>query len=229
MALAGLTATVAFLLVTMTIGSNVLSLSLRKALDESVKANADARQANNDLEKTTAEVKETNLKLEKANANANAQLWQSYLSHARASRMTRKPGQRFESLRAIDKALRLPLPPNRSLDELRTEAIAALCLPDLETATEWDQVSEGCTAFAIDPAFERHMPGATRPATCSSAVSRTTRICSIFPAAPALPSMPVWSGARMAGSCTNCVRGCKQAVPARVAARWPAAGRRSER
>ncbi len=158
-ALAGLTATVAFLLVTMTIGSNVLSLSLRKALDESVKANADARQANNDLEKTTAEVKETNLKLEKANANANAQLWQSYLSHARASRMTRQPGQRFESLRAIDKALRLPLPPNRSLDELRTEAIAALCLPDLETATEWDGVSEGCTAFAIDPAFERYAWG----------------------------------------------------------------------
>ena len=35
--------------------------------------------------------------------------------------MSRQPGQRFDSLRAIRKALDLPLPSGRTLDELRTE------------------------------------------------------------------------------------------------------------
>src|SRR5262249_22018876 len=51
---------------------------------------------------------------------------------ARAVRMTGRVGQRLEALRSIREALDLPLPPNHTRAELRTEAIAALALPDFE-------------------------------------------------------------------------------------------------
>jgi serine/threonine protein kinase/WD40 repeat protein len=85
-----------------------------------------------------------------------AKLWDSYLSQARANRMTRQPGQRFATLRAIQEAMKLPLPEGRSLDELRTEAIAALCLPDLEVEREWTLDVKGVTAFTIADTFERY-------------------------------------------------------------------------
>jgi serine/threonine protein kinase/WD40 repeat protein len=85
-----------------------------------------------------------------ANLQANTRLWESLLVQARASRMTGQPGQRFETLRTIQKALALPVPPGRSRDELRTEAIAALLLPDLEVAKEWDGWPPGVVAWTID-------------------------------------------------------------------------------
>jgi serine/threonine protein kinase/WD40 repeat protein len=91
-----------------------------------------------------------------AKREALAKLWDSYLSQARANRMTRQPGQRFATLRAIQEAMKLPLPEGRSLDELRTEAIAALCLPDLEVEREWTLDVAGLTAFTIADTFERY-------------------------------------------------------------------------
>jgi serine/threonine protein kinase len=91
-----------------------------------------------------------------AEHEALAKLWDSYLSQARANRMTRQPGQRFATLRAIQEAMKLPLPEGRSLDELRTEAIAALCLPDLEVEREWKLDVTGLTAFTIADTFERY-------------------------------------------------------------------------
>ena len=73
--------------------------------------------------------------------------------------MSKRPGQRFDSLGAIEKALALPLPPGRSKDELRTEAIASLLLPDLEVAKEWPGWPRGTTAVAMDPAFQRYARG----------------------------------------------------------------------
>ena len=125
-AVAGLTAAVLLLLVTVAFVSSVSTLWLKEALSES----------------------------KRATAAANTNLWRSYLDQARASRMTRQPGQRFQSLRAIENALRLPVPVDRSLDELRTEAIAALCVPDIEIAKELK--GEGYQSFVVDPAFERY-------------------------------------------------------------------------
>jgi WD40 repeat protein/tRNA A-37 threonylcarbamoyl transferase component Bud32 len=92
-----------------------------------------------------------------AKREALAKLWGSYLSQARANRMTRQPGQRFATLRAIQEAMKLPLPEWRSLDELRTEAIAALCLPDLEVERAWklDLKFPG-PVFTIADTFERY-------------------------------------------------------------------------
>jgi serine/threonine protein kinase/WD40 repeat protein len=91
-----------------------------------------------------------------ANQEAQAKLWDSYLSQARANRMTGRPGQRFATLRAIQEAMKLPLPDGRSLDELRTEAIAALCLPDLEVEREWKLHVMGQSGLTIADTFERY-------------------------------------------------------------------------
>jgi serine/threonine protein kinase/WD40 repeat protein/Tfp pilus assembly protein PilF len=126
--LATLSVSVALLITLLAIVSTTGALWLGKALSDSKRANADAK----------------------------AQLWDSLVSEARASRMTRRPGQRFNALVAIHKALKLPLPPGRSLDELRTEAIAALLLPDVEVGKELsDAYPTGSFALAMDPSFER--------------------------------------------------------------------------
>jgi WD40 repeat protein len=127
-AVAGLTATVAGLVLTVAVVSAVSALRLRWALDDS----------------------------RRATANANAKLWESLLSGAEARRMSRQPGQSFGSLRAIGQALKLPTPPGHSRDELRTEAIAALCLPDVELEKKWDASMINGAGIAFDDAFRRY-------------------------------------------------------------------------
>jgi hypothetical protein len=82
----------------------------------------------------------------------------SYLTQARAGRDSHRRGQRTGALAAIRSALELPLPPGRSLDELRTEAIAALVLPDLEDTLAWDLPDEDSRAYgvAVDAKLERY-------------------------------------------------------------------------
>jgi WD40 repeat protein len=92
---------------------------------------------------------------EEANTRERQRLWESRRDEARALRMSRHPGQRVRSLEAIREALQLPLPPGHSLDELRTEAIAAFALPDLEVLGQWD----GCVladAVSFDGRLERY-------------------------------------------------------------------------
>jgi serine/threonine protein kinase/WD40 repeat protein len=78
---------------------------------------------------------------------------------ARGIRYSRRPGQRFEALAALKKAAEI----GRELGQLaewfgtlRTEAIAALCLPDLEVDREWKLDLTGATAFTIADTFERY-------------------------------------------------------------------------
>src|SRR5205085_760030 len=82
-------------------------------------------------------------------------LWEAYLAQARASRSTQRRGQHFEGLAAVRKALELPVPPGRTLAELRNEALACLALPDLEVAREW-QDRPGTQRITLDRAFERY-------------------------------------------------------------------------
>lgn len=116
-AVASLTAAVLLLVLTLAIGSTAAALWLREALNSSEQSRDQA---------------------ERASADANAKLWDSYLSQARAGRSSRRVGQRFASLKAVQDALRLPLPPGRSRDELRNEAIACLTLPDLRPLQNWE-------------------------------------------------------------------------------------------
>ncbi len=86
-----------------------------------------------------------------AEHKAKEQLWVSKRAQARAMRMSRRPGQRIESLQAIKDAMRLPVPPGHSLAELRTEAIAALALPDIEVERTWQGgLTPGIVGVAVD-------------------------------------------------------------------------------
>jgi len=87
-----------------------------------------ARQLRTELTKTAAA---ESAALE-ANVEVQEKLWIAYLNGANARHRSRQAGQRFGALRAVKSALQIPVPKMRSLDELRTEATAALCLPDLE-------------------------------------------------------------------------------------------------
>jgi WD40 repeat protein/Flp pilus assembly protein TadD len=72
-------------------------------------------------------------------------------------RMSRQPGQRVESLRSIAQALRLRLPAGHSLAELRTEAAAALSLPDIEVEREWEGgIAPDIVGWAMDRKLERY-------------------------------------------------------------------------
>jgi serine/threonine protein kinase/WD40 repeat protein len=97
------------------------------------------------------------VQVEKAELDGKQKLWLSYLSQARAQRMSRRVGQRFASLQTIQKALDLPVPPDHSRDELRTEAIAALCLPDVRVAQEWDGWPAGSAHLDFDGALEHYV------------------------------------------------------------------------
>jgi eukaryotic-like serine/threonine-protein kinase len=108
------------------------------------------------LNATLAESEQHRLRAEEAETQGKHKLWQADLDHAQARRMSRRPGQRFAALRSIQEAVHLPTPPGRSIDELRTEAIAALCLPDIEVEKEWNGMPQGSVWTAFDPDFERY-------------------------------------------------------------------------
>jgi serine/threonine protein kinase/WD40 repeat protein len=78
-----------------------------------------------------------NAQLTQANRQAQVLLWESFHDRARAMRLSRGPGQRLESLESIRAAMKLPLPPGHSLQELQTEAIAAIALVDVEVLHKW--------------------------------------------------------------------------------------------
>ena len=69
---------------------------------------------------------------------------------------SREPGRRFTALRALGEARRLPVPPNRSLDELRNEAIACLLLSDLEVARQWSGFPPGTKSVGFDGTFTKY-------------------------------------------------------------------------
>jgi serine/threonine protein kinase/WD40 repeat protein/Tfp pilus assembly protein PilF len=89
---------------------------------------------------------------------ANRNLIQAYTSEAAARRVSRRVGQRFEALAAIEKAVRLASTVDVTATQrlrLRNEAIAALALPDLRVAKELEVSRALRNGFAMDPQFER--------------------------------------------------------------------------
>jgi serine/threonine protein kinase/WD40 repeat protein len=95
--------------------------------------------------------KEAAFKAAKASEReAQDQLLVALRNQARAERVSGRPGQRFKTLKAIRQAAEIRVTP-----DLRTEAIAALVLPDVEVAMEWDGFPEGTIAVAFDADFQR--------------------------------------------------------------------------
>jgi serine/threonine protein kinase/WD40 repeat protein len=148
-AVASLTAFVLLLLVAVAVVSTVSALWLRQERDQVVRAKED-------LDKEQEQTVKERDRAEKAEREGKVKLWQAYLARATARRVSRRPGQRFDSLRAIREALKLPVPPGRSLDELRNEAIAALMLPDLEVVKEWEGLLPSSNTYTFDADLQRY-------------------------------------------------------------------------
>ncbi len=142
---AGLTLAVALLVLTVAVVSSVSSVYLKRQRDT--------------VSLQKSEIEEQAREIQRESDRANDRLWVSLLETARAMRMSRHSGQHFASLRAIQDALKLPVPAGRSLDELRTEAIGCLLVPDLEAGATWDGLPHGFGGFAIDDAFDRYAYG----------------------------------------------------------------------
>ncbi len=94
-----------------------------------------------------------------AEQKAKQGLYRALVEQARASRLSRRLGQRFETLAVLEKATRLARAmnlPEADFLELRNETIACLALLDVRVAKEWDGWPAGSTWLDFDGALERY-------------------------------------------------------------------------
>jgi hypothetical protein len=135
---AGLLTAVAVLLVAIAVGSTGAAWTFRDQRDEI---------ANNLIE------------IKESRAEARKELFGALKAQARAGRFSRKEGQRFDSLDALDKAAKigreLRLPPE-DFEPLRDAAIACLALPDLKPTGRVIPKPPGVIGVAFDAAMTRY-------------------------------------------------------------------------
>ncbi len=97
--------------------------------------------------------------IQKAEAEGREQLFESRTSQARATRFSRRMGQRFESLKALNQAAAigraLKLPPER-FETLRDQAIACMALPDLEPTGRVLQLPVSVNPVSFDLTMTRY-------------------------------------------------------------------------
>jgi serine/threonine protein kinase/WD40 repeat protein len=89
---------------------------------------------------------------EAALTEAEDRLFEALVQQARAGRSSDRVGQRFEALKAIQKAAKM-----RVTQELRTEAIAALVSPHVKITQEWAAWPEGSLRLAFDNDYRRYV------------------------------------------------------------------------
>src|SRR5262249_51879093 len=85
-------------------------------------------------------------------------LIKSYTAEAEARRQSRRPGQRFDALAAVGRAMGLAREAglgDAERSRLRNKAIAAMALPDLGIAKVLDVRRAKENGFAVDADFER--------------------------------------------------------------------------
>ncbi len=88
---------------------------------------------------------------QKSERTKSEQLWQALVAQARAHRLSRRPGQRFESLATLQQATHLARTlhlPAENFQELRNAVIATLAVPDLYLTGPWN--TWPADAFALD-------------------------------------------------------------------------------
>jgi WD40 repeat protein/tRNA A-37 threonylcarbamoyl transferase component Bud32 len=137
-AVATLTAAVALLLVAVAVGSGVAALRLGAALAD----------ANSNLARALT-----------AEGDADTNRWRGHLLDARASHLSRAPGQRFAALASLRRAVTIARDRGMSpeqFDEMRSEAIAALALPDLYVERWWDGRLRGTGAMSFSRDLETY-------------------------------------------------------------------------
>jgi WD40 repeat protein/serine/threonine protein kinase len=130
-AVAALAASVAGLMVVITVGSLLAAFWLDRQRQRAV---------DNETRAVAAERKTTQ----------SYELLESYLALARANRRTGQVGQRFKSLEVLARAAAF-----RPSLELRNEVIASLTLADLRVEKQWE-VLPGTRGLAFDASLERY-------------------------------------------------------------------------
>jgi serine/threonine protein kinase/WD40 repeat protein/tetratricopeptide (TPR) repeat protein len=96
---------------------------------------------------------------QQAQEEGTRRLYHSLVAQARASRLSRRVGQRFDSLKALEEAAKIARQlnlPEEDFLELRNQAIACLALPDLRVAKEWDGWPADTTFVLFDQKLERY-------------------------------------------------------------------------
>lgn len=104
-------------------------------------------------------IHEENQRTELALEQKTGLLWKSYVNQARASSLSRRIGQRFETLEVLAKATQMARDmnlPEADFLELRNQAIACLALPDLRVAKEWDGWPTGTMSVDFTGNLERY-------------------------------------------------------------------------
>jgi serine/threonine protein kinase/WD40 repeat protein/tetratricopeptide (TPR) repeat protein len=95
----------------------------------------------------------------RAQTETRENLLNALTAQATATRVSRRPGQRFDSLRAIAQAASLARAlklPAKELDRLRDEAVACLALPDLESSGRAIHRPPSVWYFAFDYTMTRY-------------------------------------------------------------------------
>jgi serine/threonine protein kinase/WD40 repeat protein/Tfp pilus assembly protein PilF len=123
---------IAFLLVLTTVGSIFAAAWLKDQRDDALAARKDADDANKTMKD---------------------KLWLSLKERARSGVLSRREGQRFETLAAIREAVEIGRErgsPETERDELRNLAVAALTLPDVQVMSQWRGWPRGTFSLAAD-------------------------------------------------------------------------------
>ncbi len=117
------------------------------------------REQRNEIRKSMIKITASESGARQARTEARHELFKAHLDRARAGRLSRRMGQRFDSLEALRAAAsigrELKLPPER-LDPLRDEAIACMALPDLKQSGRIIRRPPGVINFAFDPTMTRY-------------------------------------------------------------------------
>ncbi len=97
---------------------------------------------------------------ERAEGQAMRRLYAALVAQARAGRLSRRMGQRFDSLDLLAEATQMAREmnlPESDVLELRNQVIACLALPDVRIAREWDGWPAGSAHVDFDAALERYV------------------------------------------------------------------------
>jgi serine/threonine protein kinase/WD40 repeat protein len=149
----------ASLLVLVLVGGIIgTTLGMLRATDAEAHAVTEAKQKEDALQEKEAALQEKEAALtaaQRSKRDADEKLFDSYLAQARAFRMSRRSGQRFESLEVLKRATELARAlglPAAKFDLLRNAVIASLALPDLHLTGPWHPWPADSYTFDFDEA-----------------------------------------------------------------------------
>lgn len=153
---------IALLLMALVAVTSTVSLAYLRELahrQEMEGKNTELGGKNTELEDKNTEIGQALKTVKASKAEASHRLYRSLVAQARANRLSRRIGQRFESLEVLREASRMAHEMSLADEdflELRNEAIACMTLSDVQIAKEWQGWPSGSVQIGFDGALERY-------------------------------------------------------------------------